>query len=398
MTRILLTCGETSGDHHASLVVREVKRLDPGSEVIALGGRELEAAGALVAYPIDRFAFMGFSEILSSLPRFVSLERRLRRLLGSGSIELFMPVDYPGLNLRLARAARRCGVPVLYYIGPQVWAWGSWRIGKMKRLIDLMAVILPFEREIYRRAGIPAFFAGHPGIQEIPAPSSPKEAPRRNGTCTILLFPGSRSQEVERMLPVMIGAARILRRSLPGARFVLGLAPLIEDRAVDVPADLAHVFEVTRSALERLSEASIAVAASGTVTLQCAVSGTPTVVIYKTSPMSFFIGKRLVRIPWIAMPNVLARGRIVPELLQGDATPERIASEVLTLIDDGDRFRRMSTELLRLREDLSGGGGPKLVAEVALRMVKGESIGSILSSIEDAAVVGNPSRAKRERR
>jgi lipid-A-disaccharide synthase len=380
LTKILMTCGETSGDHHSALVVRELRRLDPESEVIALGGEEMAAAGAHVAYPIDRFAFMGFSEILSGLPRVLSLEKALKNLLRSGEIDLFMPVDYPGLNLRLARFARQYNVPVLYYISPQIWAWGGWRINKMRSAIDLMAVILPFEEELYRKAGIPVFFAGHPCVGEIPAPASPKEAPGREETFTVLLFPGSRRQEVERMLPAMIGAARILRRSYRGIRFVLGRAPLIGEGKIEVPPDLVEAFEITRNGIERLNEASLVIAASGTVTLQSAVSGTPILVIYKTSPLTYLIGKWLVRIPWIAMPNVLAGERIIPELLQGDATSERVASEAVSLLGDEDRFRRTSRKLLRLRDALSVQRGPGLVAEVALGMAGGKSAEEILRS------------------
>ncbi len=381
MTRILVTCGETSGDHQASLVVREIKRMEPSCEVIALGGRELEEAGARVDYSIDRFAFMGFSEIIAGLPRILALERRLKRLLGRGGVDLFMPVDYPGFNLRLAGSAKRHHVPVLYFISPQIWAWGGWRVRRMRRLVDLMTVIIPFEKEIYDRAGIPSLFVGHPGVGEIPAPDGPKEAPRVDGEATILLFPGSRPQEVGRMLPVLCGAVRIMQRSLPRARFVLGLAPLIGDGGVQVPADLGGAVEISRNGLELLGEASLAIAASGTVTLQCALSGTPMVVLYRTSRATFCIGKRLVRIPWIAMPNVLAGRRLVPEFIQAAATPEAIASEALSLLGDRIRYRGVSEELLRLRS-LLGGPGPRLVAEIALRMAGGERAPEILSTVE----------------
>ncbi len=377
-----MTCGETSGDHQASLVVREIKRIEPACEVIALGGRELEEAGARVEYSIDRFAFMGFSEILAGLPRILSLERRLKRLLGGGGVDLFMPVDYPGFNLRLAGSAKRHGVPVLYFISPQVWAWGGWRVRRMRRLVDLMTVIIPFEKEIYDYAGIPSVFVGHPGVEEIPAPDGPKEAPPVDGETTVLLFPGSRPQEVDRMLPVLFGAVRIMRRSLPRVRFVLGLAPLIDGGGVRVPSDLAEAVEISRNGLELLGEASLAIAASGTVTLQCALSGTPMVVLYRTSRATFSIGKRLVRIPWIAMPNVLAGRHLVPEFIQGDATPEAIASEALSILGDRRRYRGISEELLRLRHTL-GGPGPRLVAEIALRMAGGEIAGEILSTLEE---------------
>ena len=381
MTRILLTCGETSGDHQASLVVRELKRLDPESEVLALGGHELEDAGARVDYSIDRFAFMGFAEIVAGLPRILSLERKMKRLLKSGGIDLFLPVDYPGFNLRLAASARRYGVPVLYFISPQVWAWGGWRVRRMRRLIDLMAVIIPFEKEIYDRAGIPAIFVGHPGVGEIHAPDTPKETPRADGEVTVLLFPGSRSQEVERMLPVLFDAVRIMRRSIPRIRFVLGLAPLIDGRVIDMPSDLEELVEISREGLKLLEDASLAIAASGTVTLQCALSGTPMVVLYKTSKATFCIGRRLVSIPWIAMPNVLAGKHLVPELIQDAATPEAIASEAISVLGDPERYRNISEELLRLRV-LLGGQGPRLVAEVALRMAEGEKVEEILSKVE----------------
>jgi lipid-A-disaccharide synthase len=381
LTRILLTCGETSGDHQASLVVREIKRLDPACEVLALGGEELERAGARVDYSIDRFAFMGFSEIVTGLPRILSLERKLKRLLGRGGVDLFLPVDYPGFNLRLAASARRYGVPVLYFISPQVWAWGGWRVRRMRRLIDLMAVIIPFEKEIYDRVGLPAIFVGHPGVGEIPAPAGPKEVPRADGEVTVLLFPGSRNQEVERMLPILLGAVRIMRRSIPGVRFVLGLAPLIDDGAIDLPSDLENVVEIRRDGLGLLEDTSLAIAASGTVTLQCALSGTPMVVLYKTSRATFCIGRHLVKIPWIAMPNVLAGKHLVPEFIQDEATPEAIASEALAILGDPERFRTLSEELLRLRVIL-GGRGPRLVAEIALRMAGGEKVERILSTVE----------------
>ncbi len=378
--RILLTCGETSGDLHAARLVQQIKRLAPDSVVTALGGSELERSGADVRFRIDKYAFMGFAEILKGLPRILSLERRLKRLLKSGEVDLFIPVDYPGFNLRLARFASKVGVPVLYYISPQIWAWGSWRIGRMRKTIDIMAVILPFEEEIYRRAGIPVIFAGHPSLDDIDAPDSPKESPGKGGDCRILLFPGSRPQEVERMLPVMMEGARLIRKAYTGARFTLGLAPLIDEAAISVPADLEPVFEITAGGLDKLGDAHLVIASSGTVTLQCAMSGTPIVVIYKTSPITFTIGKRLVNIPHIAMPNVLAGRKIIPELLQSDANAARIAGEAIDLLKDEDTYRRMSADLLRLRESLYREGGLRLVAEAALRITDGEDGCGIVSS------------------
>ena len=379
--RILLTSGETSGDHHAARLVREIMRMAPDSAVTALGGGELERAGADVRFRIDKYAFMGFSEVARGLPRILSLERKLERLLGGGEIDLYIPVDYPGFNLRLARYARKVGVPVLYYISPQVWAWGSWRIKRMRKMIDLMAVILPFEEAIYREVGIPVIFAGHPSLEDIEAPPEPKTPPDEGGVCSILLFPGSRSQEVERMLPVMLDAARMIKKEWPEARFSIGLAPLIDENTVSIPGDLRSSFDITAEGLNKLSESHLVIAASGTVTLQSAISGTPTVVIYKTSPITFTIGKRLVNIPHIAMPNVLAGREMIPELLQGDASAEKIASEAIGLLWDREEYRRMSADLIGLRESLRRDGGTALVAEAAIRLADGEGAQSVASAL-----------------
>lgn len=373
MKTILVTCGETSGDHHAGLLVREILRRDPSCRVVALGGPELAAAGAEIRYPLERYAVMGFAEIVRHLPALASLELSIGRLLASGAIDLFVPVDYPGLNLRLARRARGAGVPVMYFISPQIWAWGGWRMRGMKRSIGLMAAIIPFEVDLYREAGIPAIFAGHPMLEEIPAPAAPKEAPAAGAPFTVLLFPGSRAQEFRRMYPVLRDAARLLHGRFPAARFELGLAPLIPPGMAAAPPDMKEYLKTVPDGIARLGGAALALAVSGTVTLQTALSGTPMVVGYRTSSVTYRIGRSLVKIPWIAMPNVLAGRGVVPELIQGEARPERFAEEAARLLEDPARFRSVSLDLVGLRERLRGKGGLARVAEAALRMAAGES-------------------------
>jgi len=373
VTTILLTCGETSGEHHSARLVTEMRGLDPSCRVLALGGSELARAGAEIVYPLERYAVMGFLEVFARLPRFIALEREIARLLSSGGVDLFIPVDYPGLNLRLARRARSSGVPVLYFISPQVWAWGGWRVRRMKSSVDLMAVILPFEAEIYRRAGIPVLACAHPMLAEIAAPASPKEAPPAADPFTVLLFPGSRKQEFERMFPVMLGGARLLRRRFPRAEFRVGLAPLIEDSSCRIPDDMRSYVVATRAGVEGLASASLVLATSGTVTLQAALSGTPTVVLYRTSPVTYALGRLLVRIPWIAMPNVLAGEKVVPELIQRSATPRRLAEEGASLLEERDRYRRTSRALIALREKLSAPQGVSELAKIALSMARRET-------------------------
>ena len=376
----LVTCGETSGEQHAARLIRGIKVLDPSCRVLALGGDVLEAAGAEIVFRLERYAVMGFAEVLARLPQFIKLERSFRALLRGGDIDLFIPVDYPGLNLRLARYAREARVRVLYFISPQVWAWGAWRLKRMRSCVDLMAVILPFEEDLYRRAGIPVVFSGHPMLDEIKTPQRPKEAPGRGASFTVVLFPGSRRQEFDRMFPVLREAARLIRERFPGGTFVVGLAPLIPDEAVRVPSGMAAFFRSTRDGVGELPAASLVLAASGTVTLQCALSGTPMVVSYRTSALSYRIGKSLVKIPWIAMPNVLGRRRIVPELIQSDATPARIAEEAASILGDPVRYRCMSADLASLGGLLEGPGGVERIAAIALRMADGESGAEIARS------------------
>ncbi len=377
MRTILLTCGETSGEQHAARLVRAIKSIDPACRVKALGGDALAKAGAEIIYPMERFVVMGFAEVLAKLPRIAALERSLAGLLARHEIDLFIPVDYPGLNLRLSKRAKAAGVPVFYFISPQVWAWGAWRLKRMKRSIDLMAVILPFEVDIYRGAGIPVVFGGHPLLDEIETPGRAKEAPAPGARFTVVLFPGSRRQVFERMFPVFRDAARRIKDRFENAEFVVGLAPLIGDREAPVPPDMRACFRTTREGIGELEKAAFALAASGTVTLQCALSGTPTVVSYRTSSVSYAIGKALVRIPWIAMPNVLARRAVLPELIQSEGTPERIAEEAGSILGDPGRYRAMSKDLISLRSALGTQGGMERIAEMALRLARGESAASI---------------------
>jgi len=371
MKTILITSGETSGDHHAARLISAIRSLEPGTRILAMGGEAMERAGAEVMFPIEEYAFMGFSEIVSGLPRIRRLERRLGALLSSGEVDLYIPVDYPGMNLRVAGKARSSGVPVLYFISPQVWAWAGWRTRRMRKVVDLMAVILPFEVGYYEGRGIPVFFAGHPVVDEIPDPGSPREAPPGDGDIDILLFPGSRRQEVRNHLGPMLGAARLIRSGLPRCRFRLAAAPLIDESLYGIPGDMRDYVTVTRRGIEELPGASLVIASSGTVTLQTAMSGTPMVVIYRTSGLTYMLASSLVRIPYIAMPNVLAGSELVPELIQEDATPERIAAEASALIGDPRRYRETSAGLLSLRDSLRREGGMEELARRALEMAGG---------------------------
>ncbi|MBU8920457.1 MAG: lipid-A-disaccharide synthase [Bacteroidales bacterium] len=365
---ILVTCGETSGDEHASLLIRKIRSIDPGCRVIAMGGEKLKRAGAEVIFPLEEFAFMGFAEIVSGIPRIIALENKLKKILREEKIDLYIPVDYPGMNLRIAGYARSRGVPVLYYISPQVWAWGGWRIGRIRRSVDLMAVILPFEEKFYRDQNIPVYCAGHPMLDEIPSPGGPKRLPESGGEIKIVLYPGSRRQEMERVFPAILGAVGIIASKIPEARFVLGLAPIFEESEIDIPPALKGRVTISRHGVSELDSATLAIATSGTVTLQAALSGTPTIVVYRTSGFTYTLGKMLVRIPHIAMPNVLGEKEIVPELIQDEVTPEKIAAEALKLLSDSRKYSEISMEQLALRELLYKENGLEKLAHKAIEL------------------------------
>jgi lipid-A-disaccharide synthase len=260
------------------------------------------------------------------------------------------------------------GIPVLYFISPQVWAWAGWRTRKMKKVVDLMAVLLPFEVEYYSQRGIPVFFTGHPMLDEIEVPVEPKRAPGRDEDFEILLFPGSRKQEIANHLGPMLGAARLIRERWPSCRFRLAAAPLIEDRLIDLPREIREYVTITRDGTGELSSARLAIASSGTVTLQTAMSGTPMIVIYRTSPLTYLLARSMVKIPWIAMPNVLAREAVVPELIQNDVGPGRIAGEADAILGDAGRYTEISRRLISLRESLRRDGGMEELAGRALMM------------------------------
>jgi lipid-A-disaccharide synthase len=372
MKTILITCGETSGDHHAARLVSAIRSRDPEAGFIAMGGDELAASGARIRYPISEYAFMGFSEIITGLPRIRRLEKDLGDLLAGGGIDLFIPVDYPGFNMRMARRAKDLGIPVLYFISPQVWAWAGWRTKRMRKVVDLMAVILPFEVEYYRRRSIPVFFAGHPMVDEISSPPGPKQAPDEGEHIRILLFPGSRRQEVARHIGPMLGAARALKKEWPRCSFRLCAAPLIDEKFLEVPGDMRDYVTITREGVEELGAASLVVASSGTVTLQTALSGTPMVVVYRTSWPTYLLARSMVRLEFIAMPNILAGGKLVPELIQGGAEASNIAEEAGAILSNGERYTKISAGLLSLRESLTRPGGLDRLSGIALEMAGGE--------------------------
>jgi lipid-A-disaccharide synthase len=362
---IFISAGEESGDLHGAALARALRERYPAARLIGLGGARMRAQGVETLAGLDELAVMGFVEVLKHLPFFIQLRKRVFAALAAERVDLVIPIDYPGFNLRLARHAKASGIPVLYYIAPQVWAWHKSRVRDLGRDADEVAVVLPFEEDFLRRGGVNARFVGHPLLDRA-EPELPRDAWARGQGLDperpiLALFPGSRAQEVGRHLDLFSAAAdRVVRRK-PDAQPVIGV-PGGMDRGVYADAR----WPLIDSAGGLLQYATAALAKSGTTTLEAALALTPLVVAYRMNAASYALAKRVVKVPHIALANLIAEDRVAPEFVQDAATPEALADAVLPLLDAQSEARRqMIAGFARVRERLGGPGASRRVAELA---------------------------------
>jgi lipid-A-disaccharide synthase len=371
MPRILIITGEASGDLHGANLARALKQADPALSIVGIGGARMKAAGVEVipdVAQLDIIGLIGPTAVKAVIQRIM----RIRRVIQADAWDLIVLIDNPGLNLHFARVAKAAGRRVLYYIAPQIWAWRPGRMRWIQRRVDHVVVILPFETELYRRAGVRCTFVGHPLLDEV-APSYDRIELRKRfdvneGQQVIGLLPGSRQGEIRSLLPVMLETAARLSAHRPAIQFVLAQAPSVSDELLEeclagsrVPVRVVH-----GQASEVMAASDLLFVASGTATLQAAIVGTPMILLYATTWPTYWLARLLITVDCIGLVNLVAGRKIIPELIQQDATADRLCREADRLLQDTPAYDEMKAALRAVREALGQPGASQRAAEVVL--------------------------------
>ncbi|UCG99903.1 MAG: lipid-A-disaccharide synthase [Deltaproteobacteria bacterium] len=372
----MIIAGEASGDVYGAHLVLAIKRLAPDITFFGLGGPEMEKVDVRIMYQLSAMAVVGIAEVIPRIRYIFRALRELKMILTSSPPDLLILIDYPGLNLNLAKKARSLGIPVLYYIPPQVWAWWQRRVRMIAKRVDRVAVILPFEREFYRRFGLKVEYVGHP-LLDVPLPKKGKRRIREHLgiSCErgpiLGLLPGSRAEEVVRLMPVMIGAAEIISNYYPRLYCLLPLASTVTEDVVKPYLRNARIDITigTSDTRDLLKIADVALIASGTATLEAAIMETPMVIAYKVSPLSNIIGRLLVRVSNIGLVNLVAGKAIVPEFIQGKATAFHLAEEALAILKNDGLREEMKKGLRSVKRQLGQGGASEKAAYIAGEMM-----------------------------
>ncbi len=367
----MISCGEPSGDLYAGALVNALRARDPQLEAFGLGGEQLAGAGARLVADFRGLSVTGLTEALKVLPRSWATYKQLVAAAREHRPDVLVLIDYPDFNFRLMRAIKALGIPIVYYISPQLWAWRPGRMKTMKELVDRVLVIFPFEEALYRTAGVEVRFVGHP-LLELATPTADKATLAREfglqpDRPIVALLPGSRPNELTRLAPVLSAAAGEIAARVPGVQFIVARAPHLD-------SSLFGMFNPTPIVEGRtddvLSVSDLVLTASGTATVQTAMHGKPMVVLYKLSPMTYRLGKPLAKVEMYAMVNLIAGRRIVRELIQDDCTPAAVADEAVALLTDVNRRDQMVQDLAAVRAALGGPGASQRAADAVIDLVQ----------------------------
>ncbi|MFZ4858629.1 MAG: lipid-A-disaccharide synthase [Desulfuromonadaceae bacterium] len=373
--RIMIVAGEASGDIYGADLVQKALSLDSGLHFFGIGGSRMREAGVTTLIDSADMAVMGLFEVFRHFGAISAAFLTLKKLLQKNPPELLLLIDYPGFNIRLAKVAKKAGVQVLYYISPKVWAWKAGRIRKIAATVNRMAVIFPFEVPLYEKAGVPVSFVGHPMLDLVNVAMSREEAALSFGLDpagkTVGLFPGSRRSEIERILPAILAAADLLQSHFPDLQFVLPLASTLREEDIRHHLNGIGITPVitTQRIHDLIRGCDAIISVSGTVTLEIALVGTPMVIIYKLAPLTYQVARRVVKIKHIGLCNIVAGRSIVKELIQEQANPEAIATEIAKILSDETYRTTMNADLASIREKLGGGGSALRTASLALDLI-----------------------------
>lgn len=369
--RVMIIAGEASGDLHGSGVVRELKKADPTIDVFGVGGDQMKREGMTVVYHVRELGFMGFMEVIKHIPFIRVMEYTLGQIVKFKKPDVLVLIDYPGFNLRFARKVKHFGMKIVYYISPQVWAWHASRVRKMKELVDKMLVVFPFEVPLYEKEGMSVDFVGHPLLEVLGTEFDRRNFCKRYGIDAskkiLALIPGSRRQEIERIFPAMLQAARKVASALD-MEIAVAVAPTLDAKYFSTLYNVEGVHLVQGATYDVMAHAAFAMVTSGTATLETACFGTPMMVVYRTSWLTYIIGRLLVRVKSIGLVNIVAGKSIVPEFIQHRATVSTLANAAIGILQNEERLRAMREDLRAIREKLGSEGASQRVANHILQM------------------------------
>jgi lipid-A-disaccharide synthase len=371
---VLFSAGESSGDQHAAHMFQEMQKLCPGLQAMGMGGSKMRQAGIDIRFDSSGIGVIGLVEILKHYGEIRQALKRMKSIVANEKPDLLVCVDYKEFNLKLAQFAKRQGVKVLFYVSPQVWAWRPGRVETYGKAIDMMAVIFPFETAYYEAKNVPVRYVGHPSVDKV--------HPVRSKADDLALFglnadqpivgvlPGSRANEIKRMLPAMLQAVALLASSNPEFQFLLPQADSVNDQVLQ--SCPVNIKVIKQQAYDAIQCCDAIMTTSGTASLEIALLGVPMLIAYRLSPLTYWLGKQLVKIPFIGLPNIIADKAIVKEMIQDDVTAENLAAEIQRLLYDKPYRSACLEGLQRVKAELGQGGGSQNMAKLAMSMLTGE--------------------------
>jgi lipid-A-disaccharide synthase len=371
MQNIMIIAGEVSGDLHGASLITELKNLKPDLNIYGIGGDKMKAAGMEIVYHINRMAFLGFVEVVKHLPFIKKVQNDLVEIIKDKNIKTVVLIDYPGFNLSIAKKIKKLNVNIIYYISPQIWAWGTKRIYKIKKLVNKMLVVFPFEENLYKDAGVDVEFVGHPLLERIKEHNflSKDELTKNfnlNSKDVLLILPGSRKHEVEKIFPEALAAAEKIANEF-NLQIVVACSPNTEENVFEEISGKKNYSVVKGYTYDLLKYSKIGIVKSGTSTLEAGLFELPMIIVYKTSYLTYLIGKNLVKLDNIGMANIISGEKIVPELIQNEASEKEIYNECKKILSDEKLYGTIKNKLKNIKEKLGSEGASKRAANVIIK-------------------------------